>query len=598
MSNCLLLDCTLRDGGYINNWHFGRNVISAVSRNLSAAKIDIIEVGFLTDKQHSDGDSLYFDCSELDEVLTESGKGISQIAAMIAIGEMEMDPERLLPADQSRLDIVRITFHNTDDEIRKMVRYTEELMKKGYKVCVQPVGTTSYTDKELLELITLVNSLSPYAFYLVDTLGLLQRKELMHFVDLIDHNLGKDIRLGFHSHNNLQMSYANAQSILEYSSHRVFILDCSVYGMGRGSGNLCTELITQYIDREETDRYDLIPIYDLINDHIYPIYVSSGWGYNAHHYISAVHECHPNYASFLLNKQTLTMNEINLILKNIPNECRAVFNKRLIERLYYDFQNHTIDDAADRAELMERINGRDILLLALGKTIISHKDKIDRFIDEKHPLIIMVNSTIRDYPCDYIFVSNLKRLFMLDTEKLSIPAILTSNLPHIVKNAVYVDYAELCVEGDEADNAGMMLLRLVRDLGAYKVYIAGFDGFGTEPTQNYCDRRLINSVEPEAMEKKNADIGEQIRQIRCDMEIVPLTPSRYFLSGEKGRDRLIIFDLDGTLADTSAGIIECHKYANAAMGREVHGEDLNDVIGAPLLKTYIDRFGYSGCEIP
>lgn len=527
MSKLMLLDCTLRDGGYINDWRFGRNVISSVCSKLSAAKIDIIEVGFLTNLPHTEDNSLYADSAELDAATQECDRKESRVAAMIAIGEMELDPEVLLPAAQSALDIVRITFHNNDAELEKAFRFARTLTGKGYQVCMQPVGTTSYTDKELLDLIAEVNTLEPYAFYLVDTLGILQRKELQHFIDLIDHNLAPGIKLGFHSHNNLQMSYSNAQYISEYHTAREFILDCSVYGMGRGAGNLCTELIAQYENGTEPGRYALMPLYEIIDTYIYPIFIHSGWGYNAHYYISAVQQCHPNYASFLMNKQTLTMNEVDLILRNIPMENRAVFHKEVIEQLYYNFQDHTIDDASGQSTLMGKLRGRDVLLLASGKSLNSCRTEIHRFIEERHPAVISINSLFSDFPIDYVFVTNLKRLYALDTDALPVPAILTSNLPNTVRGSICVDYASLCGSDDEPDNSGVMLLRLMKKLGMERTYIAGYDGFSRETKENYFDEKLINSVDPEALEKKTASIARQIGELMADMEIISLTPSRY-----------------------------------------------------------------------
>lgn len=529
MKQIHLLDCTLRDGGYINNWHFGKGIISDICAKLSAARLDIIEVGFLTNKSRTDDDSLYNNCAQIDEIVGGREDPASRVAAMIAIGEMELDPVSLPLAESCALDIVRVTFHNSKLEIEKAFSYARCLMERGYEVCIQPVGTTSYTDKELIDLLDRVNELEPYAFYLVDTLGILQRHELLHFIDLIDHNLGSKIRLGFHSHNNLQMSYANAQGISEYQSSREFILDCSVYGMGRGAGNLCTELISQYENSKVAGRYEMTPIYEILDNYIYPIFLEISWGYNVHYYIAAVHRCHPNYASFLLNKQTLTMNEVDLILKNIPKENRYIYNKKLIETQYYNFQNHNIDDSKTCVALKEDLKGREVLLLAPGKSVNAYRNQISAFIGDKTPVVISINSLLGNFPTDYVFVSNLKRLYMLDTKKLSMPVILTSNLPNIVQGGMYVDYSALCAkEGEERDNSGVMLIRLMQKLGVKQVYLAGYDGFGRGFGDNYFDKKMVNSVNPEDAERKNAFIARQIKEIMQGVEIVTLTPSKYF----------------------------------------------------------------------
>ncbi len=529
MSSVNLLDCTLRDGGYINNWNFGFNTIKNICNNLLDANMDIIEIGFLTDKTHTTDDSLYYNCDEMEQVLRQD-RGNTLIAAMIAIGEKEMNPESLPKAENTVLDIVRITFHHNKEEIEKAVSYARCLMEKGYKVCMQPVGTTIYKDKDLLELIEIVNDLNPYAFYLVDTLGTLYKKELLKFLYLIDYNLNANIKLGFHSHNNLQMSYANAQMILEYHSAREFLIDCSLFGMGRGAGNLCTELITQYMNTEGITAYDMIPIMASIDDYINPIYLSKSWGYSAHYYMAAVHNCHPNYASYLMNKQTLNMNQIDLILRSLPMCSRHIFNKELAEQVYYQFQSRDIDDEIGIEQLRKDIvlSDRTVLILAPGKTILDYKKDIDAFILEEMPIIISINGSYKGYKSDYIFLSNQKRMYGIDYENYNGGVIITSNLPKLREEYIYVDYDKLANQlYQESDNAGLMLIRLLANIGMKKIYVAGFDGFELVAKNNYYARELINNVSPEFIAVKNYSIGKQLSNMMKIIDVEFLTPSLY-----------------------------------------------------------------------
>ena len=528
MSKIMLLDCTLRDGGYVNNWEFGKEIIGDLCEKLSEAKIEIIETGFLTDAPHTEDSSLYSSCYELDDKCRFSNK-ISLHAAMIAIGEKELDPSSLPSAECSSLDVVRITFHRTTEEIEKAEKYAYCLIQKGYKVCMQPVGTTSYTDKQLLELIERVNKIHPYAFYLVDTLGILLRDELMRLIYLIDNNLEPNIKIGFHSHNNMQMSFSNAQYLVEHRSTREFIVDCSVYGMGRGAGNLCTELIAQYLNNTVGTAYNMVSILDILDNYIYPINLKYSWGYNANFYIAAVHKCHPNYASFLMKKQTLTMNEINLILRNIPLEKRDIFDKILIDKMYYNFQNRQVNDTDAIRSLASELKDKTILLLAPGNGIVKYKDKINQFIAQHDPVTISINAVFDEYKSDYVFVSNLKRMCNLDINSVSGKIILTSNLPMILSSGVYVDYSGLCdLQYEESDNSGLMLIRLLKKANVGKVYIAGFDGFSKDVQKNYCTDKLINSVSPEDTIAKNDSIRQQVSKLQKDIEIITLTPSKYF----------------------------------------------------------------------
>lgn len=526
MSKISLLDCTLRDGGYINNWQFGNREIKKITRRLVKAGVEIIEVGFLTDLPHTENDSLFGSCKEIDAICPD--KGESMVAAMIALGEKEINPSVLPDKSETVLDIVRITFHRDNGEIERAISYARCLMEKGYKVCMQPVGTVAYSDKDLLTLIEKINELCPFAFYLVDTLGSLYNADLLRLIYLADNNLLPEIKLGFHSHNNLQMSFSNAQRIIEHKSSREFIIDCSLYGMGRGAGNLCTELIAKYTNNIGMSSYDIANILDAIDNYIYPIYVNTGWGYNAHYYMAAIHKCHPNYASYFMNKQTLTMNTVNLLLQNLPKDTRHIFSKALAEELYLNMQRSMINDERARKEIYELAKDRTLLILAPGASVKRHRDDIFAFIEKNNPVIISVNIDLDDYDEDCIFISNSKRMLALDYDKYTKKIIVTSNLSALNDSFLRVDYESLCdARYEEQDNAGMMLLRLLKSLGIKKAYLAGFDGFTPNSKNNYFTDKMISIVSDSEAEQKNSAIRSQLSDIKKTMEIEFITPSVY-----------------------------------------------------------------------
>lgn len=92
MSNIKILDCTLRDGGYVNNWHFGRKAIETMLFNLSKSNTDIVECGFLTNKTYDPDYSLYNSVEQLNELVSSDSSMNTMYVAMIAIGEREINP--------------------------------------------------------------------------------------------------------------------------------------------------------------------------------------------------------------------------------------------------------------------------------------------------------------------------------------------------------------------------------------------------------------------------------------------------------------------------------------------------------------------------
>jgi 4-hydroxy 2-oxovalerate aldolase len=458
MNEILILDCTLRDGGYINNWNFGKKAIRDIIFNLERSGLDIIECGFLQDKPYNSDIALFNNVDQIAQLITPKKQGVLYVA-MIALGDIE--PEKIKPYDGTSIDGIRLTFHKEDWKPAKIA--AEILIDKGYKVFVQPVGTTTYSDTEFLSLIEEVNKLHPYAFYLVDTLGKLYRNDLLRLFFMVENNLLPDICVGLHSHNNLQLSFSNAQELLRINVKRPIILDTSVFGMGRGAGNLPTELLAKFMNENIAPKYQVTPLLTIVDRYLNAIYARTPWGYSAPYFLASTSDCHPNYATYLMNKETLGVEDISKILNDIPEEHRGLYHEDLVERLYLEFQNHKVDDNNVYRQLSIELRGRTALLLAPGRSIQTCNKEIQDYIKKNQPVVFSVNFVPQNIPTDFLFISNLKRLEMLSpVQNEDIKIIVTSNLKdHLVGDYLCVDYANLLGEGREADNAGAMLIRML-----------------------------------------------------------------------------------------------------------------------------------------
>lgn len=524
-----LLDCTLRDGGYVNDWMFGRRTIRSILDKLERAHIDIIECGFLTGMVQEKNASLFGSTAAIEAVLPDPPRDALYVA-MIAIGEKELHPDELAPCDGKSIGGIRLTFHQ--DEIQKAIEWAKIIMQKGYRVFMQPVGTTFYTDLELLRLVEQMNALKPYAFYIVDTLGSMYRNDVSHRFYLLDKNLAPGIRIGFHGHNNMQLAFSNAQILGKIQTPRTLIIDSSVYGMGRGAGNLPTELIAQYINRNITPRYDVSMVMDIYDEHIAAIRREYEWGYSMPYHIAAHHVCHPNYAAYLINRRTLTMQDIEKIILSIPEEYKVLYDQKLIERLYNRFQSRKIDDTQAVAQISRAIAGRRLLILAPGKTLATEYGFLRDFISREHPYVISVNFADTQFPINACFVSNHKRMDIIEQELRAmpqIPLILTSNIPDPGgEKRLYVDY-DRYTNPDSliSDNAGLMLLNLLRRCGVKECCLAGFDGFESGYRERYYSGELEITTDEAQIQEKQEHIRRQIVQISASMRLIFLTPSPY-----------------------------------------------------------------------
>ena len=311
-----ILDCTLRDGGYVNKWEFGYYNIKKIISSLVAANVDIIECGFLTNKIEYDRDYSKFNAVEQIASVLPQKRGNTMFVCMINYGEYDISD--LPKCDGKSVDGIRVAFHKRN--AKEAMRFCAAIKEKGYKVFIQPMVTMSYSDEEVLELIKIANEIKPYAFYMADSFGTMKQNDIMRFFYLNDNNLDKNIKFGYHSHNNMQLAYSNAQSLCEIETRRNILIDSSTFGMGRGAGNLNSEMFLSYLNDHTEVNYNIKPLLNIIDEVLADIYEKNYWGYSIPHYLSALHYCHPNYATYLDSKKTLKVDNIDDILKLIGEE--------------------------------------------------------------------------------------------------------------------------------------------------------------------------------------------------------------------------------------------------------------------------------------
>ena len=519
MTNIKVLDCTLRDGGYINDWDFNIKNIKNIISNLVLTSVDFIECGFLKKCIYNENKSWFSKVEDLENIISNINSN-TEYTLMINFGEYDLD---LLPDCKNKNIAIRVVFKKNN--IIEALDYCCQLKNKGYKVFVNPMHTNSYSYKELLELIDKVNNIEPYAFTIVDTTGVMREKDILSFFYLIDNNLDKNIALGFHSHNNLQLSFSNAQCLMKICRERELIIDSTVFGMGRGAGNLCTELITQYINDNYDGKYNILPLLKIVDEQINPIFAKTPWGYSVPYYLAATNHCHPNYAKYLVDKQTVPVEIINYLLQRIPQDKKSSFDINLIKQIYLDNFSKIINDTDVLAFLKQQLENRKILLLAPGKSLINEKNTISKFITQEKPYIISLNFESKLFNEDLIFITNLKRFSSLDSVNKHL--IVTSNIENIPSNAKILNYSSYINNSNMFDNAALMLLKILIKIGIKEVCTAGLDGFSEIVTENYFDSNLINNSKIDLVKLKNKTMSEELKKYSKKIKINFITKSIY-----------------------------------------------------------------------
>ena len=335
MKRVNILDCTLRDGGYLIDSQFGNTAIKGIIRGLTESGVDVIECGFLKDEPHQNGNTVFNNASQLRSFLPEDRRQASYVCLA---DYSRYHIEHLEPYDGSSIDGVRACFFK--EERYEVIDFCRSITEKGYKLYVQPVDILGYTDSELLELIDMVNDLEPYAFSIVDTFGSLYREDLQRVFHLVHHNLWANARIGFHSHNNLQMSFSLSQEFIEMSQGlRDVVVDSSMAGMGRGAGNTNTELVMQYMNRKFNSGYDIDIVLDLIDNYIDGFHNQFEWGYSIPYFLAGSHSAHVNNISYLSTKAGIASRDINFLLNRLEPAERKRYDYDLLEKTYLEYLN-------------------------------------------------------------------------------------------------------------------------------------------------------------------------------------------------------------------------------------------------------------------
>ncbi|WP_373266126.1 aldolase catalytic domain-containing protein [Hungatella hathewayi] len=529
-----VLDCTLRDGGRIIDCRFPDNTIKAMAGGLTEAGIDIVELGFLRDGKKVDyrGNSTFFtDVDQIRPFLPEKASH-TMYAAFIDYGMFDFNT--LKPYDSEAVDGLRVGFTKNDltehkEDIRKSLLTVKD---KGYKLLIQGVNSLAYSEKELLDLLDLVNEIQPYSFGIVDTYGAMYLEDFTRIYNLVDNNLKETVCIDIHSHNNFQLSFAFAQEAVKMrEGTRCIIFDATLAGMGKCAGNLNTELITDYLNRKKNFNYDLETLLDLFDEYLYPIREKLPWGYSIPAFMAGIYKAHPNNVIYLTERFRLDTKGVKNILSLIDEDKRQRYDYDNIQRIYRDYSAAKIDDREVLERLKPRFQGRSVLLLVPGHTLLTQHCAVKRFIDEERPVVMTVGFEAEAFVCDYIFYANERRCKKVTERRTGTEYIICSNITERAYADYVVDYYKLLGEGSQYfDNSTVMAMNLLRRLEVTRLFLAGFDGFD-EAGENFIDNSFYNDRFSGKFDEMNEGLELLLTNYQkhngADIRVSFLTESRF-----------------------------------------------------------------------
>ena len=513
-----ILDCTLRDGGYINDWNFKDSQIIKILNSLKNSNIDVIECGYLNDKKSNLQDTTLFkDTKSIDKFI----KNIDDAQKVVMINHGDYDVKNLPHKDKTHIDGIRLAFHK--EKLDDALKEAKQIIDLGYHLYFQPMVTKNYTDLEFLSMIEEVNNLNPYSFYIVDSFGSMTLDEFRKYLILADSNLHKKISLGYHSHNNMQLAFSNAVSMCGMNLKREIIIDASIYGIGRGAGNLNTELIADFLNKSYDKDYDTLPLLEIIDELLSSLMKKTPWGFSPAQFLSASYNCHPNYATYLINKNTNHIVGIKKVLEKLPKEKKSSFDKVLIEQLYIDSileQNTPIKGEFNIDKT------KKLLLIASGKSVNENKEMISSKVDDENYISISLNH-IPDFETDFYFFTNQKRFDEFGSKVDLSKTIITNNISTDLNPSSVLDFKSLAFIDDKlVTNVAVVLLNHLISLGIKEVEIAGLDGYKAS-LDNYNYEETTFITDQKALIEENETLRVALQNLQKNIKIDFITPSIY-----------------------------------------------------------------------
>lgn len=296
-----VVDCTLRDGGLVNNFAFTDEFVKDLYQANIKAGVDYMEFGYKASKELFDVNAYgkWKFCNEEDiRAIVGENNSPLKIAVMADVGRCDYEQD-ILPKEESVIDMIRVATYI--HQIPTAIKMIENFKQKGYEVCVNIMAVSKVNSDDLAAGLQLLSRSSVDVIYLVDSFGSFYPEQItklaQQYVDVANAS-GKIV--GMHAHNNQQLAFANT---IEACRNGVCLLDATVNGMGRGAGNCYSESLLSFL---KNPKYNEVPIIRFIEKHMLKLKAEGVvWGYDLPYLITGILNSHPSIAiNFLKENRT------------------------------------------------------------------------------------------------------------------------------------------------------------------------------------------------------------------------------------------------------------------------------------------------------
>ncbi|WP_034920716.1 aldolase catalytic domain-containing protein [Gillisia sp. CAL575] len=496
-----LLDCTLRDGGYYTHWDFDDSLVDEYFREINQLPLEYVEIGYRSKRSSSYEGAYYF----LPKFLLRDCKEKCNKKLAIILNEKEVkvkDLKALLKPCKGIIALVRIAVDPIN--LNRAITLSKAIKELGFKVGFNLMYASKWENHSLYNKdLNRINDVADY-FYVVDSFGGLYPKDVEEIFTKIQRQI--TIPIGFHGHDNLELALINSLTAITSGAQ---IVDSTVMGMGRGAGNLKTELILTILNKQNKLLVNFDALFNLCKSFQH-LRVKYNWGTNLPYMISGAFSMPQDTVMSKIKKRFHSLNSI--INENVSPKQSAISNLQ------------------DFPIFKPNKSYASILVVGGGKSTIKNKKAHQEFLKQNPDIAIVfvssknihVFSNVANYQIHCLLGKEGQRLEkMINLEEFSnktfiIPPIISSlksYVPICLKEYTQA-IKEVDFESNLEESATALAFQIGFDLKAEKVFLTGYDGYS-------------ENIQKEEMElfKENQLIFDHV--ISKGISLYSITPTQY-----------------------------------------------------------------------
>jgi 4-hydroxy 2-oxovalerate aldolase len=458
-----ILDCTLRDGGYYTSWDFDQNLVNTYFESLNNLPIDYLEIGYrsLPMKEYL-GEYFYLPIHVIEKIKLQSNKKLVVILNEKDVTTAQL-PQLLTPL-VGLIAMVRLAIDPKN--LKRALLLAESVKKLGFEVGFNVMYMSTWAEeKGFIEELKMVDGIADY-FYMVDSFGGVYPKDVINTIQIVREKT--NVPLGFHGHNNMELGLINTLTALE---HGVEIVDATITGMGRGAGNLKTELLLTVLNAKGELPLDFNPL-GVVVDGFTDLQKQHEWGTNLPYMVSGANSLPQKDVMEWVSKRFYSFNSIIRALENQKNGLQdnkrfELFNpKKKFEKVILIGGGTSSVNLSDSIKKLLWKETDICLVHASSRNAIQYKDlNVDQFYclvgNEGNRMIKVFED-----------LGNFSGICVLPPY----PRKMGTFVPSEVESKSY-ELRDIEYTSKIKDSHTALALQICIDLGAKEVMIVGYDGY-------------------------------------------------------------------------------------------------------------------------